>query len=261
MDNPASLPEFRVCNVKLHALKPEDALDIVRCWAASERRFHYISSTNVNNVAIAMESPEFYTVIENADLSLVDGVPFLWYGRFKGYPLHKRSGIEELMEAVFETSNHGANYSHFFFGNTTKVLEAMKRELLRRYPNLRIAEMLSPPFRPLTAQENEEYIRIINASGADFLWVSLGCPKQEQWLYDHRDRLRVVAGGGAGAVFNFFSGEIRKAPTWIRYMGMEWVFRLMVEPKRLYRRYLIRYPMFVFWFVQYSLGFGSQKEK
>ena len=125
MKTPIRLEELRVCGVKLHALQPEDALAIVRRWVESERSFHYVSSTNVNNVAIAIESPEYFRVIENADLSLVDGYLFLWYGRMKGFPLKKRSGIEGLMEVVFETSIYGSR-SHYFYGNTPKVLESLK---------------------------------------------------------------------------------------------------------------------------------------
>jgi len=158
-------------------------------------------------------------------------------------------------------SNQGFNYSHFFYGNTPEVLADLKDKLLGRYPKLKIAGMFSPPFRPLSAEEDEEHVRMINESGADFLWVSLGCPKQEKWLYEHRDRLRAVVGGGAGAVFNFFSGQTTKAPDWVRYMGLEWVLRLLIEPKRLYRRYLLKYPKFMAHFLQHSLGFRTAKQR
>lgn len=253
--------EFDICNVKVHAVQVDGALATVRRWLEEEKSFHYISSTNVNNVAIALESPEYYEVIAQADLSLPDGVPFLWYGRFKGFPLRKRCGIEELMEAVFAMSNHGANYSHFFYGNTPEVLAALRTRLQQRYPNLKIAGMLSPPFRLLSQEEDEEHIRMINDSGADFLWVSLGCPKQEKWLYDHRDRLRVAVGGGAGAVFNFFSGQTMKAPAWVRFLGMEWLLRLLVEPKRLSHRYLVRYPKFIGQFIWHSIRTTTGKRK
>lgn len=259
MTSTISPPEFRICDVKLHAVLPEDARAIVSRWAQSDRKFHYITSTNANNVALALESARYFRVMEEADLSLVDGVPFLWYGRFKGYDLGTRCGIEELMESIFEASNQGVTWSHFFYGNTPEVLESLRRELLRRYPNLKIAGMLSPPFRPLTPAEDEEHIRAINASGADFLWVSLGCPKQEQWLFDHRDRLRVVAGGGAGAVFNMLAGQTSKAPPWVRKAGLEWVMRVLKEPKRLGYRYLVRYPRFMAQFVLHSLGLTVAK--
>ncbi len=224
-----------------------------------ERSFHYISSTNVNNVAIALESPGFFEVMEKADLSVPDGVPFLWYGSLKGFHLKRRCGIEELMEAIFELSDHGNTWSHFFYGNTPEVLAQLKSRLGKRYPHLKIAGMYSPPFRPPTPEEDEEHVRMINSSGADFLWVSLGCPKQEQWLYDHRDRLNVVVGGGSGAVFNFFSGETFKAPDWVRYLGLEWLLRLLLEPRRLYRRYLLKYPKFVVQFLWHSMGFRIRK--
>jgi N-acetylglucosaminyldiphosphoundecaprenol N-acetyl-beta-D-mannosaminyltransferase len=251
----SALREFRICDVKLHAIQVEDIAPIVRQWMKGKRVFHYVSSTNVNNVEIALESPEYYDVMERADLSLPDGVPFLWYGRMKGHSLRRRCGIEEFMEAVFDMSNRGFTYSHFFYGNTPQVLANLRTRLLERYPNLDIAGMYSPPFRRLSPEEDEEHVRIINDSGADFVWVSLGCPKQEKWLYDHRHRLTAVAGGGAGAVFNFFSGETFKAPDWVRYMGLEWILRLLMEPKRLFHRYCIKYPIFMFRFLKYSMGF------
>ena len=259
MTGTVSPGEFRICDVRIHAVQVDDAVAVVRHWMEGERTFHYVSSTNVNNVAIALESHEYYQVMEGADLSLPDGVPFLWYGRFKGFRLPNRCGIEELMEAVFELSNQGSTYSHFFYGNTPEVLAELKTRLLGRYPKLKIAGMFSPPFRPLSAEEDEAHVRMINESGADFLWVSLGCPKQEKWLYDHRDKLRVVVGGGAGAVFNFFSGQTTKAPDWVRYMGLEWFLRLLIEPRRLYRRYLLKYPKFVVQFLRHSLGFRTPK--
>lgn len=255
----AEIGEYRVCGVKLHAAQVPNLLTVVHQWMEGKRTFHYVSSTNVNNVAIALESEDYFRVMERADLSIPDGVPFLWYGRWKGFPLRRRCGIEEFMEAVFDLSNHGYSYSHYFYGNTPQVLARMKSRLLERYPNLKIAGMYSPPFRPLTPQEDEEDVRMINESGADFLWISLGCPKQERWLYDHRNRLEAVVGGGAGAVFNFLSGDTFKAPNWVRYMGLEWILRLVIEPKRLFRRYCIKYPIFVFRFIQYSFGAGNFK--
>lgn len=247
-----SPPVFRICGVKIHAVQVPDLLPIVQRWMESDRTFHYVSSTNAYNAAIALDSPEYFEVLEQADISMPDGVPFLWYGRTKGFPLRTRCGIEELMEVIFDASNAGASYSHFFYGNTPEVLENLKAELLRRYPNLRVAGMHSPPFRELTPEEDEIDVKMINDSGADFLWVSLGCPKQEQWLYDRRDRLHVVAGGGAGAVFNFLTGETSRAPKLVRQLGLEWVYRLAMEPQRLFSRYCVRYPIFVLRFLMYE---------
>jgi len=234
---------FQISGVKVHALQPEQARDIVLSWFDEPRKFHYISSTNVNHLVNVHEDNEFYKVVNNATLSLPDGMPLIWYGRFLGYNLLRRCGIEELMVEIFELSNKGYQFKHYFYGNTTKVLAALKRSLLEAYPNLVIAGMCSPPFRKITQEENNAYVEKINRTNPDFIWVSLGCPKQETWLYQNRHKLNAVAGGGAGAVFNFFSRETPKAPDFLRYSGLEWFFRLINNPKLSYR-YLYQYPIF-----------------
>lgn len=236
--------------VNVHALQPDSALEIILGWLNNKRRFHYISSTNINNIVMAQESDKFFRVTNFADLSLPDGIPVLWYGRLIGYSLPQRCGIEELMEATFDLSNKGYDYSHFFYGNTKEVLNALKKRLLNKYPKLNISGMYSPPFRPLTPEEDKKEVEMINKSKSDFLWVSLGCPKQETWLFDHKDQLDVVVGGGAGAVFNFMSGHTVKAPKFIQYIGLEWLLRLSLEPKRLYKRYLIQYPKLIYYLLK-----------
>lgn len=235
--------EFRFLNVKVNAVQPRQARDIVLSWFKNEKeKYHYISSTNINNVVIANDSAHYYDVIDRADLSLPDGVPLLWFGRLLGFKLKKRCGIEELMVELFEMSNEGVNFKHYFYGTTDETLRDLRKALNEKYPNLEIAGMVSPPFRKLSAQENDAYIDAINEAKPDFLWVGLGCPKQETWLYDNRDKLKVTVGGGAGAVFDFISGNITKAPQWIQYLGLEWLFRLSKDPGRLWKRYLVRYP-------------------
>lgn len=236
---------IRAFGVRVNALQPKETLQIIQNWFNNERTFHYICSTNLNNIFEANESQKYMRVMEEADLSIPDGVPLLWYGRCKGFDLRKRCGIEEIMMEVFQLSNLGYHYKHFFYGNTEEVLKDLKQSLLKRFPKLQIVGMRYPPFRPLTPEEDEQEIKLINEAQPDFLWVSLGCPKQEIWLYDHRDKLNAVVGAGAGAVFNFLSGHIPKAPNFIRYMGMEWLMRLILEPTRLYKRYLLRYPKLI----------------
>ena len=252
------LPQLRICGVRVHAVQTHDVVRVIRTWMEADRKFHYITSTNINNIAIALDDPEYFQVMEDADISLPDGVPLLWYGRRRGFDLRKRCGIEEVMEALFEASNTGARYRHFFYGNSPEVLDALRVRLDQRYPNVQIAGMHSPPFRPLTPEERDRDLQMINESRADFLWVSLGCPRQERWLHEHRYELDVVAAGGAGAVFNFLSGDKMKAPPWIRYMGFEWLFRLALEPKRLFTRYCIRYPKFALQFL--SMHFMTRPE-
>ena len=192
----------------------------------------------------AIENKEFFDATNEADLSLPDGVPFLWYGRWLGYRLHERCGIQELMFEIFELSNRKYDFSHFFYGNTGTVLAETVSSLKKQYPDLRIAGIYSPPFRELSLAETDEIINNINSIHPDFLWVSLGCPKQELWMYQNRHKLNVRVAGGAGAVFNFIAGYTRRAPAWIQYAGLEWLFRLILNPIRLWRRYLIKYPKF-----------------
>lgn len=242
MTKPTTTHYLRPFGVRVDALQPAAATDLILSWLVSEPKFHYICSTNLNNILQAKESPSYAEVMEKADMSIPDGVPLLWYGRLKGFDLKERCGIEEIMLNTFELSNKGHEYTHYFYGNTEEVLSDLKTQLLKEYPKLKIAGMRSPPFRPLTSEEQELELKTINDSKPDFLWVSLGCPKQEAWLFNNRLKLNAVVAGGAGAVFNFFSGHTPRAPKLVRLLGMEWLMRLILEPKRLFRRYVIGYP-------------------
>jgi N-acetylglucosaminyldiphosphoundecaprenol N-acetyl-beta-D-mannosaminyltransferase len=235
---------IEVLGINVHLVQPEEARDVVLSWFDGPRRFHYVSSTNINNLINAIESPLFFDVTNTAELSLPDGMPLVWYGRYLGYRMPKKCGIEEFMDEIFELSNQGHDFKHYFYGNTQEVLDDLKTELLKKYPKLNIVGMHSPPFRPLSDDEQKQDIDRINDAGADFLWVSLGCPKQEVWLYENRHKLNAVAGGGAGAVFNFMAKHTVSAPTFVKYAGLEWLLRLLCNPKRLARRYLIKYPKF-----------------
>ena len=246
----SEIQEFNICGVNVHAIQPDGATEIVLNWFNKPRQSHYISSTNINNIINAMESHYYYKVINTADLSLPDGIPLIWYGRYLGYKLPKRCGIEELMDEIFELSNKGYNFKHYFYGNTQEVLDDLKKELLKKHPSLNIVGMYSPPFREIKKEENDQIIEMINKAKPDFLWVSLGCPKQEIWLYENREKLNVVVGAGVGAVFNFISKHSIKAPKWIQYAGLEWLLRLIANPKKLYKRYLIKYPKFFFIFLK-----------
>lgn len=248
--------EFRVHGVRVHAVQPDSVIQIINQWQTSTPKFRYLVSTNINNIVSALDDTLYRDVMECADLSVPDGIPIIWRGRRSGFDLPQRCGIEEVMLALFELSNqeNDPRYTHFFFGNTQQVLDELKASLLKTYPNLKIVGMLSPPFRTATPEEDSEHVRLINEVAPDFLWVSLGCPKQEIWLYEHRHLINEGLGGGAGAVFNFLSGEKPKAPKWLQNFGMEWLMRLVLDPKRLWRRYLLKYPRFYLRYTQSWFG-------
>jgi len=244
---------FEILNTTIHAVQPDEILNIINAWAIEKESYKYIVSTNANNIINAVEDTKYSKVMLNAFLSLPDGVPFLWFGRKKGFNLPKRCGIQEVMEVLFDSSNNGNNFSHYFYGNTQGVLDAMQINLLKQYPNLNIAGSYSPPFRTLNVAEDKKIIEAINNASPDFLWVSLGCPKQEEWMYDHRKVLNPMIASGAGAVFNFLAGETKRAPRWIQYSGLEWLYRLLLNPKKLANRYLVKYPKFIYLFFKHYL--------
>ncbi len=142
----------------------------------------------------------------------------------------------DLMPAILDLSQE-TGYRHYFYGSTDATLTALRAALLRRYPKLQIAGMYSPPFRELTKEEDEEIVRRINDSGADFVWVALGAPKQEWWMYEHRHRVKAVM-LGVGAAFDFTAGTVKRAPMWMQRLCLEWVFRILRDPKRMLPRYL-----------------------
>ena len=247
-------PEFRILGVKIHAVQTPEVVRLMLEWLGEEpRRFRYVSSTNLHNIARAGESPAYHEVMDQCDLSLPDGVPLLWYARRHGYVLTERCGIEEVMVALFDLSEQGHDFRHYFYGNTPEVLDALQRELARKWPKLTIAGLHSPPFRRLSPEEDQADVDAINQARPDFLWVSLGCPRQEMWLHEHRHVLQPMIGGGAGAVFDFLAGQKPKAPRLVQKAGLEWLLRLASEPKRLWRRYLVLYPRYLLRIVREEL--------
>jgi N-acetylglucosaminyldiphosphoundecaprenol N-acetyl-beta-D-mannosaminyltransferase len=243
---------FEVLGIRVDAVQRDSVLEILDSWKRNPPpECQLISSTNVNNVMCSLEIPVMRTATNNAGLSLPDSVPFLWLGRLKGFPLYKRCGIQEIMMDLFEEET----YRHFFFGNTPEVLNRLKTRLHGLHPRLQICGMYSPPFGAFSREQNAEYVKIINESRPDFVWVSLGCPRQEMWIEENRGEIKALGAGGAGAVFDFLAGGTSRAPEWIQYAGLEWFYRLTIDPKQLWRRYLVRYPKFVLLFLLDLLPF------
>jgi N-acetylglucosaminyldiphosphoundecaprenol N-acetyl-beta-D-mannosaminyltransferase len=164
-----------------------------------------------------------------------DGMPLVWLGRLAGRRVERVCG-PDFMPALIE-QGIGAGRTHFFFGGAPGVPEALAARLSARYPGLRVAGTLSPPFRTLSIEEEESIIAQINAAGPDYVWVGLGTPKQDLWLAAHRSRLRASALLAVGAAFDLLAGRRRRAPRWMQRTGTEWIYRLAMEPRRLGSRY------------------------
>lgn len=196
----------------------------------------YICVSNVHTTVMAYRDKAYRRVQNSAAMALPDGQPLSIVSRRRGFFEARRVPGPDLMPAILDLSQE-TGYRHYFYGSTDATLTALRAALLRRYPKLQIAGMYSPPFRELTKEEDEEIVGRINDSGADFVWVALGAPKQEWWMYEHRHRVKAVM-LGVGAAFDFTAGTVKRAPMWMQRLCLEWVFRILRDPKRMLPRYL-----------------------
>jgi N-acetylglucosaminyldiphosphoundecaprenol N-acetyl-beta-D-mannosaminyltransferase len=233
----------------------DDAGDRIIRWAqAGESR--YVCVAAVNNVMQAHDDEAFLSVMNRADLVTPDGMPLVWGLRRLGIPEATRvygPDLTPVILALAETEGLPVG----FYGGAPEVLAALLLEVRRRWPDLTIAYASSPPYRRLTFEEEARIVHGIVASGTRILFVGLGCPKQEVWMADRRGQIPAVM-VGVGAAFDFLAGAKRQAPVWMRRVGIEWLFRLTTEPKRLLRRYLSQNPRFAIFFAAQLVREWSQ---
>lgn len=200
-----------------------------------ELRGKYICVGNVHTTVMAHDDAHYHTVQSEAAFVLPDGKPLSVYSRKHGFADAERVTGPDLMLELFKRDN---GLRHYFYGSTEETLTMLREKLMEQYPNLKIAGMVSPPFHELSEAEDAEEVRKINESGADIIWVGLGAPKQENWMYEHKDKVQgVMIGVGAG--FDYHAGNIKRAPKWMQKMSLEWLYRLLQDPKRLFKRYLV----------------------
>jgi N-acetylglucosaminyldiphosphoundecaprenol N-acetyl-beta-D-mannosaminyltransferase len=232
----------RILGMRVDPTSYEEATEKVLAWAAAGES-RYVCVANVHMVMEAHDDPSFRALVNAADLVTPDGMPLVWMLRKLGYPHQERVCGPELTSRVCaEAARRGVPVG--FYGGHPEALEALVRNFSARFPGLRVVYAYSPPFRPLTPEEDEMVTEEINASGARILFVGLGCPKQEWWMAEHKGRVRAVM-LGVGAAFDFHAGRVRQAPVWMQRAGLEWLFRLVQEPRRLWRRYLKHNPRFL----------------
>lgn len=197
---------------------------------------NYICVSNVHTTVMAFRDPEYRKVQNSGAMALPDGQPLSIVSRLRGYGQAQRVPGPDLMPAILKLSEE-KGYKHYFYGSTEKTLAELKKVMLKKYPKLQIVGMYSPPFRQLTEEEDAEVVNRINESGADFIWVALGAPKQENWMYAHQNRVNGLM-IGVGAAFDFIAGTTKRAPMWLQKLCMEWVYRIIQDPKRMAPRYL-----------------------
>ena len=210
-----------------------------------ELKGHYICVSNVHTTVTAYRDGEYREVQNNAAMNIPDGKPLSIVQRHTGFKEAGRVPGPDLMPEIFRLSEK-KGYRHYFYGSRQETLDALKVKLAEEYPKMNVVGMYSPPFRPMTEEEDEEAIRNINECNPDFIWIGLGAPKQEKWMAAHDGRVcGVMLGVGAG--FDFHAGTIKRAPLWMQEFCMEWLFRIGQDPKRLFPRYLDTNFSFVFY--------------
>jgi N-acetylglucosaminyldiphosphoundecaprenol N-acetyl-beta-D-mannosaminyltransferase len=241
--HPRDAREARLLAVRVHATSYADAVRRVLEWA-ERGESRYVCVATVHTVMEAQDDPAFRAVVNAADLVTPDGMPLVWMLRRLGYPDQQRVyGPDLTLHVCEEAARRGVPVG--FYGARPDTLDALVRNLRARFPDLRVGYAWSPPFRPLRPDEDERVTAELDASGVRILFVGLGCPKQERWMAEHRGRVRAVM-LGVGAAFDFHAGRVRQAPRWMQQAGLEWLFRLCMEPRRLWRRYLYHNPRFLF---------------
>lgn len=218
------------------------ALSMLSSWGA-KRESRYVCICNAHSVVTTAQDAEFGKVVAEADLATPDGAPVAWMLRKQGFQEQQRINGPDLMWRYCELAAHSGE-SIFLYGGSAKTLEILQARLMSVFPGLHIAGAISPPFRSPTPEEDEQDVQAINASGAGTVWVSLGCPKQEKWMAQHKGRINAVM-IGVGAAFDYHAGTIKRAPLWMQKNGLEWLHRLASEPGRLWKRYFITNTLFV----------------
>jgi N-acetylglucosaminyldiphosphoundecaprenol N-acetyl-beta-D-mannosaminyltransferase len=237
------VPRVDVLGVEISAINMEMALDEVIRWVQSNDR-QYVCVTGVHGVMESQRDRDLAAIHNNAGLTTPDGMPMVWAGKAAGARWIQRVyGPDMMLEVLAEAQ--ARNWSSFFYGGAPGVPEQLAERLAERFPGLRVAGTLSPPFRPLTREEVLDTAALINASGATLVWVGLSTPKQERWMAELRPLLEAPVLLGVGAAFDFHAGRIKQAPRWMQKSGLEWLYRLSREPRRLWRRYLTNNPRFV----------------
>jgi N-acetylglucosaminyldiphosphoundecaprenol N-acetyl-beta-D-mannosaminyltransferase len=239
-----------ILGMRVDATSYAEAAGLVRDWAA-RRASKYVCIATVNNVMESYDSAEFRDVMNNADLVTPDGMPLVWALRLFGHRKATRVYGPDLTPILLaRAAAEGLPVG--FYGAAPEVLRRLVEVVTERFPGLQVVYAFSPPFRPLTPQEDERVIAGINRSGARILFLGINTPKQDRWMAAHKGRIQAVM-VGVGAAFDFLAGSKPQAPRWMMRLGAEWLFRLATEPRRLWKRYLKQNPRFIALFAAQAL--------
>lgn len=239
------VPHFRLLGVPVAQTNMSSAIGVIRSWIEHGDRGRTVTFTTVHMLVEGMKNPGFFKILEETDLNCPDGMPLVWYGRSRARVDIERVCGPDFLPA-FCAATADMNLRHFFYGGAEGVAARAAATLKRAHPGMEIAGAISPPFRPLTQEEKDGIVGAINAARPDVVWVCLGCPKQEAWIDEFRDKLNVPVLLAVGLAVDIAAGDKSRAPAPLRVLGLEWLFRLCQEPRRLWRRYLVYNSIFLF---------------
>ena len=239
---PNRAARFDVMGVPVSAIDLDEAEATIEGWIDGHER-RYICITGVHGVVESRTDPELRRSFRQAGLVTPDGMPLVWIAWLRGLAHVRRVYGPDLMLRMSARSAR-AGRRHYYFGGAEGVGERLRRRLTERNPDLVVVGHATPPYRPMTPEEEEGALAAINAARPDILWIGLSTPKQDLWMLRYRDRLDVPVIIGVGAAFDFLSGTKKQAPSWMRGTGLEWLFRLLSEPRRLFARYARIVPLF-----------------
>lgn len=246
-----------ILGVGVSAIDIPCALQTFEEWIEKGEK-HYVCVTGVHGVMESQGDPELRDIHNHAGLVTPDGMPLVWIGRLRGWQQMDRVYGPDLMLAFCERSVF-KGYRHFLYGGAAGIPEQLADALQVRFPSLKVVGTYSPPFRPLTGEENNQVVTMINGLAPDVVWVGLSTPKQEHWMASHVGQIHASVMVGVGAAFDFLSGRKRQAPRWMQCSGLEWLFRLVQEPQRLGPRYLSNNPRFIIRILMQMTGLRKYK--
>lgn len=248
----------RILGVNVAITNMNDAVNLIT-HNLEELKGKFICLSNVHTTVMAYENAEYCNIQNSAFIALPDGSPLAFVQRFRGYKEARQVAGPDLMPELWKATEN-TEISHYFYGSSEETIKALRKNLQKKYPGLKIAGMEAPPFRPLNKEEDEEAIRRINESGADILWIGLGAPKQEEWMYAHQGKVNSLM-FGVGAGFDFHAGTVKRAPLWMRSHYLEWLYRLIQDPKRLWKRYIKTNGKFLFLLIKDAFVWKKHIEK
>lgn len=234
---------FEVMGVHIAATSLTKTINTLASWLETGCDTRLVTFTNVHMLTEARRNPSFLGFLRQMDMNCPDGMPLVWIGKHKNLPVSRVSGPDFM--PAFCNSIADKGYRHFFYGGNVGIAEEVIAALKKTIPDIQIAGWFTPPFGVMKREEDERVIRMINDSRADIVWVCLGCPKQEIWMSERRDRLNASLVLSVGLAFDIVAGRRVRAPMFLRDRGLEWLFRMIMEPRRLVKRYLYSHSIFI----------------